>query len=181
MDGIWNEPAGDAAADGAEAVRPGPPGRQGPAPARNEAAWNEPAQNEPVWNELAQNEPAQNELDWNDPAQSEPAWNEPAQDGPDAAAAVRPGPPGKPGTAPHPGTAAERRLTMLPSSSHARARKTFTVHIGPAGRITLASRDNQAAGTHRPATLRVGARGSVLRIGTAAAQREPATPPIPPE
>lgn len=71
-------------------------------------------------------------------------------------------------------------LTVLSASSRARARKSFTVHVGPAGRITLASRDNEAAGTLRPATLRVGARGSVLRIGTAA-RRPPAAPPIPPE
>jgi hypothetical protein len=64
---------------------------------------------------------------------------------------------------------------MLSASSRARARKSFTVHVGPAGSITLASRDNEAAGTHRPATLRVGARGSVLRIGTTV-RRPPSAP-----
>jgi hypothetical protein len=84
-------------------------------------------------------------------------------------------------------------LTLLPTSSRAKRRKSFTVHVGSAGRITLASRDNEAAGTHRPATLRVGTRGSVLRIGTggrasvadksapAAPSSPPAAPPIPPE
>jgi hypothetical protein len=101
-------------------------------------------------------------------------WNQPAGDRPGGPAAAGPG------AARGRGAPADVPLTLLPSSSHARARKTFTVHIGPAGRITLASRDNEAAGTHRPATVRVGARGTVLRIGTAAS-RQPAGPPIPPE
>ena len=105
----------------------------------------------------------------------ERTWDQQAGDRPDGAAPARPGGPVRGA-----GASADAPLTLLPSSSHARARKTFTVRIGPAGRITLASRDDEAAGTHRPATVRVGARGSVLRIGTASA-RQPATPPIPPE
>lgn len=76
---------------------------------------------------------------------------------------------------------ADSPLTYLappPMPSGAAKSRAFTLHIGSAGRITLASRDNAAAGAHRPATLRVGARGSVVMI-SAAALRQP--PPIAPE